>query len=137
VIELDRLTERLGALTAVDKLSFTVRAWAGDGLPRPCGVSKTTAIRIILAGLARVAARPRKWPMSAPTARCTVRATSPALMPSRSTSRAESLLAVRGDHRTVVTDNSAGMFAAASGDALLAKDDAVIAKTTYREWLAL
>jgi len=45
-------------------------------------------------------------------------------------------LAARGDHRTVVTDNSAGLFAAASGDALIAKDDAVIAKTTYREWLA-
>jgi uncharacterized protein YbjT (DUF2867 family) len=45
-------------------------------------------------------------------------------------------LAARGDHRTVITDNSAGMFAAASGDALIAKDGAVIAKTTYREWLA-
>jgi len=46
-------------------------------------------------------------------------------------------LAARGDHRSVVTDNSAGMFAAASGDALIAKDGTVIAKTTYREWLAL
>ena len=45
-------------------------------------------------------------------------------------------LAARSDHRTVVTDNSAGMFAAVSGDALIAKDDAVIAKTSYREWLA-
>lgn len=45
-------------------------------------------------------------------------------------------LAAQGDQRTVVTDDSAGMFAAASGDALLAKDGAVIAKTTYREWLA-
>jgi hypothetical protein len=45
-------------------------------------------------------------------------------------------LAARGDHRTVITDNSAGMFAAASGDALIAKDCAVIAKTTYGEWLA-
>jgi uncharacterized protein YbjT (DUF2867 family) len=45
-------------------------------------------------------------------------------------------LAARGDHRTVVTDNSAGLFAAASGDALVAKDGTVIAKTTYREWLA-
>ena len=45
-------------------------------------------------------------------------------------------LAAHGDHRTVVTDNSAGMFAAASGDALIAKDGTVIAKTTYREWLA-
>lgn len=45
-------------------------------------------------------------------------------------------LAAHGDHRTVVTDNSAGMFAAASGDALIAKDGAVIARTTYREWLA-
>ncbi|MGN6791648.1 MAG: SDR family oxidoreductase, partial [Streptosporangiaceae bacterium] len=44
-------------------------------------------------------------------------------------------LAARGDHRTVVTDNSAGMFAAASGDALTAQDGAVIAKTTYRDWL--
>ena len=45
-------------------------------------------------------------------------------------------LTARGDHRTVITDDSAGMFAAASGDALIAKDGAVIAKTTYREWLA-
>jgi uncharacterized protein YbjT (DUF2867 family) len=45
-------------------------------------------------------------------------------------------LAAHGDHRTVVTDNSAGMIAAASGDALIAKEGAVIAKTTYREWLA-
>jgi uncharacterized protein YbjT (DUF2867 family) len=45
-------------------------------------------------------------------------------------------LGARGDHRTVVADNSAGMFAAASGDALIAKDGAVIATTTYREWLA-
>ena len=45
-------------------------------------------------------------------------------------------LAAHGDHRTVVTDNRAGMFAAATGDALIAKDGAIIAKTTYREWLA-
>jgi hypothetical protein len=45
-------------------------------------------------------------------------------------------LAAHGDQRTVVTDNTAGMFAAAPCDALIAKDDAVIAKTTYREWLA-
>lgn len=48
----------------------------------------------------------------------------------------EITLAAHGDRRTVVTDNSAGMFAAASGDALIAKDGAVIAKTAYREWLA-
>jgi uncharacterized protein YbjT (DUF2867 family) len=45
-------------------------------------------------------------------------------------------LAARGDHRAVVTDVSAGIFAAVSGDALIAKDGAVIAATTYREWLA-
>jgi uncharacterized protein YbjT (DUF2867 family) len=45
-------------------------------------------------------------------------------------------LAAHGDHRTVVTDKRAGTFAAASGDALIAKDGAVIAKTAYREWLA-
>jgi uncharacterized protein YbjT (DUF2867 family) len=44
-------------------------------------------------------------------------------------------LAAGGDHRTVVTDNSAGTFAAASGDALIAKDGTVIAKTSYQEWL--
>jgi hypothetical protein len=32
--------------------------------------------------------------------------------------------------------HSAGLFAAVSGDALIAKDGAAIAKTTYREWLA-
>ncbi|QUH03881.1 NmrA family NAD(P)-binding protein [Saccharopolyspora erythraea] len=46
------------------------------------------------------------------------------------------VLAARDDHRTVVTDNSAGAFAVVTGDALIAGDDAVIAKTTYRQWLA-
>ena len=45
-------------------------------------------------------------------------------------------LAARGDQRTVVTDDTAGMFAAAKGDALIAKEGTVIAKTPYREWLA-
>jgi uncharacterized protein YbjT (DUF2867 family) len=45
-------------------------------------------------------------------------------------------LAAHGDKRTVVTDTTAGMFAAAPGDALIAGDDAVIGKTTYQEWLA-
>lgn len=45
-------------------------------------------------------------------------------------------LAARGDHRTVITDNSAGTFAAAAGDALLAKEGAIIAETRYRDWLA-
>ncbi|MEU8113828.1 SDR family oxidoreductase [Micromonospora sp. NPDC048947] len=44
-------------------------------------------------------------------------------------------LAARGDQRTVTTDNTAGMFAAMSGDVLIAGDDAVIAPTAYREWL--
>ncbi|WP_205802096.1 hypothetical protein [Micromonospora thermarum] len=34
-----------------------------------------------------------------------------------------------------VPENTAGMFAAVPGDALIAKDDAVLAQTTYREWL--
>lgn len=45
-------------------------------------------------------------------------------------------LAAHGDERTVVTDDSAGMFAAASGDALIPNDGAVIFKTSYRDWLA-
>jgi uncharacterized protein YbjT (DUF2867 family) len=44
-------------------------------------------------------------------------------------------LAARGDHRTVVTDAGAGMFAAAPGNALIAGEGAVIAPTEYREWL--
>ncbi|MBM0276278.1 SDR family oxidoreductase [Micromonospora tarensis] len=44
-------------------------------------------------------------------------------------------LAARGDQRTVTTDDSAGMFAAVSGDVLTAPDDAVIAPTGYRDWL--
>jgi uncharacterized protein YbjT (DUF2867 family) len=45
-------------------------------------------------------------------------------------------LAAHGDQRTVVTDNTAGMFAAAAGDALIAEADAVLGKITYQEWLA-
>ncbi|MDG9673625.1 NAD(P)H-binding protein [Micromonospora sp. DH14] len=45
-------------------------------------------------------------------------------------------LAARDDQRSVTTDDSAGMFAAAPGDVLIAKGDAVIAPTAYREWLA-
>jgi len=44
-------------------------------------------------------------------------------------------LAARGDRRSVVTDDTAGMFAAVTGDALIAKDGAAIAKTDYRLWL--
>lgn len=45
-------------------------------------------------------------------------------------------LAARGDKRTVVTDDSAGMFAAVPGDAIIAKTDVLIAPTRYRDWLA-
>jgi uncharacterized protein YbjT (DUF2867 family) len=44
-------------------------------------------------------------------------------------------LGARGDQRSVVTDDKAGIYAAASGDDLIAKGDAVIARTTYRDWL--
>lgn len=45
-------------------------------------------------------------------------------------------LAARADRRVVVTDDSAGMFAAVPGYALVAKDGARIATTAYRDWLA-
>jgi uncharacterized protein YbjT (DUF2867 family) len=45
-------------------------------------------------------------------------------------------LAARHDERPVVTDATAGMFAAVHGDALTAGAGAVIAPTTYGEWLA-
>jgi uncharacterized protein YbjT (DUF2867 family) len=47
-------------------------------------------------------------------------------------------LEAKGDKRSVITDPSAGMFAAMKGDVLIPGegDHAWIAKTTYREWLA-
>jgi uncharacterized protein YbjT (DUF2867 family) len=45
-------------------------------------------------------------------------------------------LAARRDDRTVVTDGSAGMFAAVTGDVLVGGPDAHLAPTHYRDWLA-
>lgn len=44
-------------------------------------------------------------------------------------------LAARGDDRTVVVDDSAGMFAAVRGDVLTAPKGARIAPTHYADWL--
>ena len=44
-------------------------------------------------------------------------------------------LAAKGDKRTVVLDPAAGMFGAVPGDVLIAPAGAVLAKTTYRDWL--
>jgi uncharacterized protein YbjT (DUF2867 family) len=44
-------------------------------------------------------------------------------------------LAAQGDSRPVVTDDQAGMFAAASGDVLIAGPDAHLAPTHYQDWL--
>ncbi|MFI5714735.1 SDR family oxidoreductase [Nocardia sp. NPDC051750] len=44
-------------------------------------------------------------------------------------------LAAQHDDRMVVTDDTAGMFAAVSGDVLTAGPDAHLAGTHYREWL--
>ncbi|MEU8817169.1 NAD(P)H-binding protein [Actinoplanes sp. NPDC048796] len=44
-------------------------------------------------------------------------------------------LAVQGDRRPVVVDESAGLFAAVTGDAIIARDGAVITTTRYRDWL--
>jgi uncharacterized protein YbjT (DUF2867 family) len=45
-------------------------------------------------------------------------------------------LAAKGDPRTVVTDPDAGLFGAIPGDVLIARSDAHLATTSYREWLA-
>ncbi|WNM35589.1 NAD(P)H-binding protein [Streptomyces sp. Li-HN-5-11] len=45
-------------------------------------------------------------------------------------------LTAQHDTRTVVTDDTAGMFAAVHGDALIARDDARIASTHYTDWLS-
>ncbi|WP_089158366.1 SDR family oxidoreductase [Micromonospora sp. NBS 11-29] len=44
-------------------------------------------------------------------------------------------LAAKGDPRTVVVDPTAGLFGAVPGDVLIAPPGAVLATTTYREWL--
>ncbi|WUH92340.1 NAD(P)H-binding protein [Streptomyces sp. NBC_00433] len=44
-------------------------------------------------------------------------------------------LAAKGDDRTVVTDDQAGMFAAVDGDVLIAGPDAHLAPTHYQDWL--
>lgn len=44
-------------------------------------------------------------------------------------------LAARHDGRKVVTDDTAGMFAAVTDDALIAGPDAHLAPTHYRDWL--
>jgi uncharacterized protein YbjT (DUF2867 family) len=44
-------------------------------------------------------------------------------------------LAAKGDERSVVVDDSAGMFAAVRGDVLTTKEGARIAPTHYRDWL--
>ncbi|WP_250031184.1 hypothetical protein [Paractinoplanes maris] len=46
-------------------------------------------------------------------------------------------LAARGDERPVVVDPSAGLYSYVRGTALLAGDDAVLAETTYRQWLGV
>ncbi|WP_037573281.1 SDR family oxidoreductase [Phaeacidiphilus oryzae] len=45
-------------------------------------------------------------------------------------------VAAKGDGRTVVTDDSAGMFAVVRGDVLTAPGDAHIAATHYTDWLS-
>lgn len=44
-------------------------------------------------------------------------------------------LAAQHDSRTVVTDDTAGMFAAVTGDVLIAGPDAHLAPTHYRDWI--
>jgi ABC-2 type transport system ATP-binding protein len=51
-IVVDGLTKRYGAVTAVDDLSFAVRAGAVTGFLGPNGAGKTTTLRMVL-GLAR------------------------------------------------------------------------------------
>ncbi|WP_031065534.1 ABC transporter ATP-binding protein [Streptomyces sp. NRRL WC-3742] len=48
MIEIERLTKRYGATTAVDQLSFTVRPGAVTGFLGPNGAGKSTTLRMIL-----------------------------------------------------------------------------------------
>ena len=44
-------------------------------------------------------------------------------------------LAAHNDHRTVITDDRAGMFAAVTGDVLTAGPEAHLAPTHYQDWI--
>ena len=44
-------------------------------------------------------------------------------------------LAARQDNRTVITDDTAGMFAGVTGDVLIAGPDAHLAPTHYQDWI--
>ncbi len=55
MIEVEGLTKRYGATTAVDDLSFTARPGAITGFLGPNGAGKTTALKVIV-GLARASA---------------------------------------------------------------------------------
>ena len=46
-------------------------------------------------------------------------------------------LAARRDNRTVITDDKAGMFAAVTGDVLIAGPDAHLAPTHYQDWIQM
>ena len=48
----------------------------------------------------------------------------------------EITLAAHGDKRSVVTDDTAGLFAVVQGDVLIAGPDARLAPTRYQDWLA-
>src|SRR5216684_2223929 len=48
MIQVDGLTKRFGAVTAVDDLSFTVRPGHVTGFLGPNGAGKTTTLRVIL-----------------------------------------------------------------------------------------
>src|SRR5262245_49679076 len=48
MIEVDQLTKRFGAVTAVDGLSFAVRPGTVTGFLGPNGAGKTTTMRVIL-----------------------------------------------------------------------------------------
>ncbi len=63
-IEVQRLTKRFGAVTAVDDLSFAVRSGTVTGFLGPNGAGKTTTLRMLLglvaptAGTATIGGRP-------------------------------------------------------------------------------
>ena len=74
MIEVDELTRRFGPLTAVDRLSFTVRPGQVTGFLGPNGAGKTTTMRIILgldAPTAGTGARRRPSVPGMRSARCT------------------------------------------------------------------
>lgn len=104
-----------------------VMSWTADGdtVRLPCTPIQPIAAAEVAAAVADVAAGP---PLDG-----ALEVAGPDTYPLDELGRIT--LAFKGDKRSVTTDETAGMFAAAHGDVLLVKEGARITATHYADWL--